>query len=81
MAAAMTMTALTGCAGSQAAETKNKSAGDFANEETAGETQTKEGEMPNLVVTYAYLEVPADIDAVSEKLNVVKGIVMGGVKG
>ncbi|WP_343250527.1 ABC transporter substrate-binding protein [Diplocloster hominis] len=69
MAAAMTMTALTGCAGSQSAETENKTAGDSAKEENAGETQTKEGEMPNLVVTYAYLEVPTDIDAVSEKLN------------
>lgn len=33
------------------------------------QTKSNQEEMPNIVVTFAYMEIPEDIDAVTEKLN------------
>lgn len=78
LAAALVVSVLSGCASSGGTgESQTQANQTQENQDESGETdvsvtvgeEVAEGEMPNIVVTYAYLEIPEDIDAVTEKLN------------
>ena len=67
MAATTMILACTAC-GSTGQTQEETPAQETPGEETAGEN-TESGEMPNLVVSYAYAKVPADIDKIEAALS------------
>lgn len=72
LAAAMTTAALTGCGaggGKQTAPPADGTIGAKTEESTGTGDKKGSDEMPDIVVTFAYLEIPQDIDAVTAKLN------------
>lgn len=65
LAASMLMAAFTGC-GNQSAGVDAETSQEGSVAETA---QTESGEMPNIVVGWSWVEVPADLDMVEEAIN------------